>query len=211
MESRVPTGERAARKRLAIIRAARAAFVRDGFTVGMDTIAAEAGVSKVTVYNHFGNKETLFLEVIGDALEDALGAAVEGTTTRLSSTDDLRTALAWTARSWVKGMIQPDVLSLRHLVVNEVRRFPELGRAWQLHGPDRAKPALSDTFRKLNAEGRLEIPDVDLAIIQFYALVLYPHLIHSAYGVTLPPATTDALINTGVDMFLAYYDYQPTT
>ncbi|MEV2273523.1 TetR/AcrR family transcriptional regulator [Nonomuraea africana] len=72
---RVPTGERAARKRLAIIRAARTAFARDGFTVGMDTIAAEAGVSKVTVYNHFGSKETLFPAVIGDALEEARPAS----------------------------------------------------------------------------------------------------------------------------------------
>ncbi|GAA2627779.1 MULTISPECIES: TetR/AcrR family transcriptional regulator [Streptomyces] len=205
---RVPTGDRAARKRLAIVRAARTAFVRDGFKVGMDTIAAEAGVSKVTVYNHFGNKDALFLAVVGDALEEALGAAIEGTAARLEETDDLRTALVWTAEAWVKGMIQPDVLALRHLVVNETHRFPELGLAWKQSGPDRARPALLDTFARLIADGRLDMPDVEVAIIQFYSLVLYPHLIHSAYGVALPRETTTALSETGVDMFLAYYKYR---
>ncbi|MFG2230803.1 TetR/AcrR family transcriptional regulator [Streptomyces sp. NPDC048723] len=206
---RVPTGDRAARKRLAIVRAARTAFVRDGFKVGMDTIAAEAGVSKVTVYNHFGNKDALFLAVIGDALEEALGAAVEGTAARLQDIDDLRTALVWTAEAWVKGMIRPDVMALRHLVVNETMRFPELGLAWKRSGPDRVRPALLDTFERLIAEGRLDMPDVEVAIIQFYSLVLYPHLIHSAYGVGLPQETTTALSETGVDMFLTYYKYRP--
>ncbi|MGK5642442.1 TetR/AcrR family transcriptional regulator [Streptomyces sp. URMC 126] len=206
---RVPTGDRAARKRLAIIRAARAAFVRDGFKAGMDAIANEAGVSKVTVYNHFGNKDTLFLAVIGDALEEALGETVAGTAARLEQTDDLRSALVWTADAWVKGMIRPEMMALRHLVVHEARRFPELGLAWKEHGPDRARPALLDTFRRLIDEGRLDMPDIEVAIIQFYSLVLYPHLIHSAYGVGLPPETTKALSETGVDMFLAYYGYRP--
>ena len=106
-------------------------------------------------------------------------------------------------------MTQPEMLALRHLVVNEVRRFPELGHAWQRHGPDRARPALN-TFHKLIAEGRLRMPYVYVAIIQLYALVLYPHLIHSAYGTALTAATTDGLITSGVDMFLGYYNYRPT-
>ncbi|MFD7263854.1 TetR/AcrR family transcriptional regulator [Streptomyces sp. NPDC059874] len=206
---RVPAGDRAARKRQAIIRSARAAFVRDGFRVGMDTIATEAGVSKVTVYNHFGSKEQLFLAVIGDALEEALGETVAGTAERLKSTGDVRTALVWTARAWVSGMTRPEVVALRQLVVNEVRRFPELGQAWKENGPDRARPSLVETFEHLVAEGRLDMPDVEVAIVQFYSLVLYPHIIHAAYGMTLDPETTEALTNTGVDMFLAYYKYRP--
>jgi len=31
----------------------------------MDTVAAEAGVAKPTIYNHFGDKETLLREVLG--------------------------------------------------------------------------------------------------------------------------------------------------
>jgi TetR/AcrR family transcriptional repressor of mexJK operon len=207
---RVLTGDRAARKRQAIIRAARSAFIRKGFDAGIDTIAADAGVSKVTVYNHYGNKETLFMAVIGDALQEALADAISGTAQRLQHSDDLRNALKWTARAWVDSMTQPDMLALRHLVVTEVRRFPELGAAWRQHGPDRARPALAAAFERLITAGRLTMPDVETAILQLYALVLYPHLVHSAYGTTLDPVTTERLIDSGVDMFLSFYAYRDT-
>ncbi|SOD74947.1 TetR family transcriptional regulator [Jatrophihabitans sp. GAS493] len=208
---RIPAGDRAERKRQAIVQAAHDVFIRDGFEAGIDLIAAEAGVSKVTIYNHFGSKEGLFLAVIGDALSEALGGAVAGTQARLNSSDDLRESLIWTAQAWVEGMTRPDVLALRHLVVSEVRRFPELGAAWRGNGPDRAQPALAATFQRLIDQGRLQMPDIELACIQLYALVLYPHLVHSAYGDSLSRATTDALITSGVDMFLGYHHYRPTT
>jgi hypothetical protein len=52
------------------------------------------------------------------------------------------------------------------------------------------------------------MPDVDTAILQLYALVLYPHLVHSTYGATLDEHTTGKLIETGVEMFLQYYAYR---
>ena len=205
---RVLTGDRAARKRQAIIRAARSAFIREGFDAAIDAIAADANVSKVTVYNHYGNKETLFTAVIGDALQEALADAISGTAQRLQHSDDLREALKWTALAWVDSMTRPDMLALRHLVSSEVRRFPELGSAWRQHGPDRARPALAAAFERLVAAGRLTMPDVETAILQLYALVLYPHLVHSTYGTTLDQHTTERLVNSGVDMFLSFYAYR---
>ncbi|MDV9189945.1 TetR/AcrR family transcriptional regulator, partial [Streptomyces sp. SR27] len=70
-----PSGPRAARKRQAVLRAARDLFLREGFGVGMDAIAAEAGVSKVTVYNHFGSKEALFTAVVTGAVDEPLSGA----------------------------------------------------------------------------------------------------------------------------------------
>ena len=205
---RVLTGDRAARKRQAIIRAARSAFIREGFDAAIDAIAADANVSKVTVYNHYGNKETLFTAVIGDALQEALADAISGTAQRLQHSDDLREALKWTALAWVDSMTRPDMLALRQLVSSEVRRFPELGSAWRQHGPDRARPALAAAFERLVAAGRLTMPDVETAILQLYALVLYPHLVHSTYGTTLDQHTTERLVNSGVDMFLSFYAYR---
>lgn len=99
-----PSGPRAELKRQAIVRAARELFLREGFGVGMDTIAAEAGVSKVTVYNHFGSKEALFTAVITSALDEPLAgessAALEG----LAEAEDLRAALVEAARTWVHAV-----------------------------------------------------------------------------------------------------------
>lgn len=53
------------RKREAIIQAAIAEFRAHGFEItSMDKIAATAGVSKRTVYNHFPSKEELFAEIL---------------------------------------------------------------------------------------------------------------------------------------------------
>ncbi len=40
-------------------------FYRDGFrVVGIDTILAEAGVAKMTLYNHFASKEELIIAIL---------------------------------------------------------------------------------------------------------------------------------------------------
>lgn len=52
-------------KRQAILDAAKHLFLAHGFTgTSMDAVASEAGVSKLTVYSHFSDKETLFTAAI---------------------------------------------------------------------------------------------------------------------------------------------------
>lgn len=51
-------------KRKAILKASIQEFYKNGFEgSSMDNISKEANVSKATVYNHFKNKEELFLEI----------------------------------------------------------------------------------------------------------------------------------------------------
>ncbi len=60
-------------KRAAILDAAKALFVRNAFAgTSMDAVAAEAGVSKLTVYSHFGDKDNLFREVMRARIQDLL-------------------------------------------------------------------------------------------------------------------------------------------
>lgn len=54
-------------KRQNILRAAKSAFGKNGFTnANMSNIAADANVSKRTLYNHFSSKEQLFTEILKD-------------------------------------------------------------------------------------------------------------------------------------------------
>ncbi|MBV8744786.1 MAG: helix-turn-helix transcriptional regulator, partial [Xanthobacteraceae bacterium] len=49
------------RKRQAILKGAKEIFLKRGFGgASMDAVASAAGVSKMTVYRHFHNKEELF-------------------------------------------------------------------------------------------------------------------------------------------------------
>ena len=202
---RRPSGQRAERKRRAIVAAARQIFVRHGYDAGMDQIAEAAGVSKVTIYNHFGSKEQLFTEVISQAFEEALGGSPDGALSGLLQAGDLNKTLTAMARGWVAGVTRPGVTDLRFLVVSETRRFPELARKWLAHSPQRFAPVIADALRHLSERGVLAVPDPDLAVIQFYALTVYPHIVRSMFGLSLDRRATEALITSGVEMFLRYY------
>jgi TetR/AcrR family transcriptional repressor of mexJK operon len=68
-----PVREGLAHKRAAILAAARALFVAQGVErTSMDAVAAEAGVSKRTVYDYYGDKHGLLMAVIVDAGESLL-------------------------------------------------------------------------------------------------------------------------------------------
>ncbi|MFF3317033.1 TetR/AcrR family transcriptional regulator [Streptomyces sp. NPDC003035] len=204
-----PTGPRAARKREAIVHAARGLFLREGFGVGMDAIAAEAGVSKVTVYNHFGSKEALFTAVVAGALDEPLRAGADDAgpdLAGLADADDLRAAFVRAAHAWVRAVRENDeVRALRTLVAAELHRFPELGRAWREHGPAGHHPAVADALRTLADRGRLEIPDLEVAVIQLYSLLVFPQMVFDQYGTELSEDLTERLVREGVDMFLGRY------
>ena len=204
-EIRRPTGLRAERKRRAIIAAAREIFVRHGYDAGMDLIADAAGVSKVTIYNHFGSKEQLFTEVISEAFDQALGSAAEPSLDGLTGVEDLRERLTAMARGWVAGIIRPEVTDLRLLVIGVARRFPELARRWLEQSPQRFAPVISAALRDLAGRGELDVADPDLAVIQFYALTVYPHIVRSMFGTSLDPQATEELLTSGVNTFLCYY------
>src|ERR1700710_2959569 len=68
--------EGSAEQRAAILSAARELLRADGFErTSVDAIAARAGVSKRTVYDYYGDKRTLLLAVVEQAVQ-ALRAAV---------------------------------------------------------------------------------------------------------------------------------------
>src|SRR3954470_11176335 len=57
--------ERKSPKRDLLMDTARRLFYRDGLrAVGIDTILAEAGVAKMTLYNHFASKEELIIAIL---------------------------------------------------------------------------------------------------------------------------------------------------
>ena len=200
-----PSGARADSKRKAIVQAALLAFLADGFDVSMDRIAAEAGVSKVTVYNHFESKENLFRAVVSGQLHDALTVVEQLVESRLGDSDDVRAELLKACRAWVAALTLPNMMALRILVVGESKRFPELGETWLENGPNRLHAVFATAMIRLGQRGVLDIPDVELAVLQLSGLVLSPNLVYGAYGRTPGKKLADRLIVAGVDMFLAYY------
>jgi TetR/AcrR family transcriptional regulator, mexJK operon transcriptional repressor len=155
-----------------ILEAATAAFLRSGYLgTSMDEIAALAGVSKQTVYKHFADKENLFKEIVISTVNQA-GDPVYGETLDFGAGDTLEADLRHLARRQLAMVLQPKLMQLRRLVIGEVTRFPELGRAFYERGFGRSVGALASAFERLAARGVLRLDDPQLAAAHFNWLIM---------------------------------------
>jgi TetR/AcrR family transcriptional repressor of mexJK operon len=201
---------RSERRRQAIIRAATEVFLRHGYLgATTDEVAARASVSKQTLYKHFADKQHLFAEVILDTtlhVVDGLSNAVAST---LQDAQDVRKALRDLADGFLRGLLQPDVLRLRRLVIAEADRFPEVGRAWFDRGFDRTLVILGEAMRRLADRGLLHnLSDPTMAAYQFAGLVMYQPMNQVMFAGTDAVPSTDKLnriADSAVEVFLATY------
>jgi TetR/AcrR family transcriptional regulator, mexJK operon transcriptional repressor len=204
-ERPTPGGERAIKKRKDILDAALQVFLAEGAATNLDTIAVVAGVSKVTIYNHFKTKDALLLEVVGAELSNALAKTEHMIQNSLGSAVDLRVALEELCRAWVKGLRSPRLMNLRILVISQVRRLPELGRVWIETGPDRLHEHIASKLSTLSDRFAVRIPDTKLAALQLAGLIVSPHVMYGPLGGGPDDGLTERLVVNGVDMFLRQY------
>jgi TetR/AcrR family transcriptional regulator, mexJK operon transcriptional repressor len=112
--------------------------------------AARAAASKMTLYKHFGDKESLFVAVVESTLEMFDHPFFEAVRT-LPNATDVEQDLRQVERQLMHLLMQPRILQLRRLVIGEAARFPELGRWAAERGPGRAMNALATAFEQLVA------------------------------------------------------------
>lgn len=202
------SGGRTARKRTAILDSATEVFLRNGYRgTSMDEVAALAGVSKQTIYKHFGDKERLFSEIVVDAVDRASDPVSEEVR-RLSDTERVEEDLRRLARGLLALVMKPTLLQLRRLVIAEADRFPELGRTFYERGPGRTIDALASAFELLADRGILELDDPALAAAHFNWLIMSIPLNHAMFfgDDQLPSAAElDRYATTGVHVFLSAY------
>jgi TetR/AcrR family transcriptional repressor of mexJK operon len=202
-----PSG-RSARKRSAILEAAAKAFLDKGYRgTSMDEIAALAGVSKQTVYNHFADKERLFSAMVESAVGEVSDPVYEEVR-RLEDSGDVEADLRDLARRQLAMVMQPKLMQLRRLVIGEAGRFPELGRIFHERGPGRTIAALAAAFEQLAARGALHLDDPLLAAAHFNWLVMsIPVNEAMFFGDERAPSRPrlDRYADAGVRVFLAAY------
>ncbi|MFE1380225.1 TetR/AcrR family transcriptional regulator [Streptomyces sp. NPDC058740] len=196
----------AARKRRAMIDAALTEFLAEGYSAAsMEAITQRSGVSKATIYKHFGSKERLFLAVVGGVLPQTY-AGVEPAGP-LADAPDLRAALVRLTVDWARALLRPDIMALRRLVIGEIDRFPQLGQLWYRVTYDMYNGPLIEAVTALDARGTLDAPDPQLAVQQLVAATVgVPQLVHTfAPGTAVDEAELSRQIESGVDLFLARY------
>jgi TetR/AcrR family transcriptional repressor of mexJK operon len=199
---------RGAAKHEAIAQAATAVFLRDGYAAAsMDEVAAVAGVSKQTVYKHFGSKEQLFLAVIHQAINGVLDEFLAVLATSFPDSEDLEGDLVRLGRILLTRVLDPELMAVRRLVIAEVGRFPQLGRAWYESGPGALAAALAESLRRLADRGELLIDDPLAAASDFNWLVVSKSQNMILFGVadTFTAAEIEEFVTSAVKVFLAAY------
>jgi AcrR family transcriptional regulator len=87
-----------------VLDTARALFVARGYAdVGLEEVAAEAGVTRGAVYHHYRNKKSLFEAVLA-AVQAEVGAAIE-----VAAVGDPREQLERGCRAFLAAAVAPEV------------------------------------------------------------------------------------------------------
>ncbi|MUV15741.1 TetR/AcrR family transcriptional regulator [Noviluteimonas gilva] len=191
------------RKRAAIVDAAVAEFRQSGFAAtSMDKIAASAGVSKRTVYNHFPSKEALFAQI----LEQMWERSIEGLDLVYRKDRPLRDQLLELLQQKLELLRDENYSELARVAIAAGLHAPELARELVTRMGNREE-GLTTWIRAAAADGRLKTDDPLFAAMQMHALVkgfaFWPQIALGQPLLTLVQQKKAA--ESAVDMFLAYY------
>jgi AcrR family transcriptional regulator len=154
-------------KRNAIHAAAERLFLHAGFEgTSMDTIAAEASVSKQTLYRYFENKEHLFVAVLSHLALHHLSEPswLSLRTTPMDSLPTLERAVTTWAQGTILQLMQPAYLGLLRLLIAELPRFPQLSALFTQAMAEQGGGFLTDVLTSACEHGVIEIDDVALSI-----------------------------------------------
>ena len=190
-------------KGAAILEAAKRRFIAQGFDgTSMDQIAAEAGVSKLTVYSHFGDKETLFAAAAKAYCEQQLPTSMFEAHPEVP----LRERLLQIARAFFAMVSSPEAVAAhRILCTPQMAESPIPQMFWEA-GPRRVQDAFATLLRMRMAAGELQVDDVARASSQFFTLLKgEPHaqMVFGCGG--HGGADTEAHLVATVDLFLRAY------
>jgi len=191
------------RKRQAILAAAAGQFRAHGYeATSVDSIAAVAGVSKRTVYNHFPSKEDLFAETIVQLFQSSVGMPEFAYRPEM----DLREQLVELLALKLRMMADRDFIGLARVAVGEA-----------IHAPERALPVFARLgereegvtawVRAAQADGRLKPGDPSFAATvlqgQLKTFAFWPQV---TMGAAAPTEAEQArIIDATVSMFLAHF------
>lgn len=192
-----PTAAELERRKARVMEVATELFVHQGYAAtSLVDIAKGAGVATRTLYQHFGDKEAMFREVIfardSGAIISAPGA---------EPGDTARAALLRAARYAVDVALRPRSVELMRLMVAESNRFPELMQKVANATFARFRRNIARVFEQLAAGGLLPDADHARSAELFADLILgnTPILTYTNWS-TEPPSDED--LEDRVDLFI---------
>lgn len=125
-------------------------FVREGFAgASMERLAREAGVSKMTIYRRFADKEELFIETINQHCDQIYD---DSEYPPAATVEEARARLLEFGKIFIDTVTSPDVIDLYCMLVAEAARFPQLGNKFYECGPARTLALIRNILSKLTTK-----------------------------------------------------------
>lgn len=188
-------------KRAAILQAAKRLFTTQGFDgTSMDAIAAAAGVSKLTVYSHYQDKERLFTAAVECVCQEQLPSELFMADLK----GPIRKQLMTIARAFFALITSEEAIAVHRTIVANAQQSPKLGQLFWEAGPKRTQEAFEGFLRAEVEGGNLDIPDPRRAAMQFFCLLKGELHARREFGCGEPftQREIDEHLNATVDFFL---------
>ena len=191
-------------KRAAILEAAKRMFVSHGFErVSMDQIAAEAGVSKLTVYSHFGDKESLFAEAVRAHCEQGMPTSLFVAEPQTP----VRERLTAIGNAFFSMIMTPEAIAGHRILCSPQVATSSMPAVFWEAGPQRVQQAFADLLQRRVASGDLEIEDCGRAASQFFTLLKGEPHAHAVFGYCCTDRidTPEGHVAAVVELFMRAY------
>ena len=191
-------------KRQAILDAAKILFLSHGYAnTSMDAVASEAGVSKLTVYSHFNDKETLFSAAVVAKCEEQLPSLFF----ELPEGVAVQTVLLNIARGFHQLINSDESVNLHRLIMALGSQDPKLSLIFFEAGPQRMLHGMERLLARIDESGVLSIDKPRNAAEHFFCLLKGAANFRLLYGCG-EPLTGDAAeshVQEVVGLFMRAY------
>jgi len=188
-------------KRAAILDAAMDLFPARGYDgVSVDAIAQQAGVSKLTVYSHFTDKEALFGAAVTECCAQLLPHRLFEPDPELPVDE----ALFQIARAFMDLMMDERAISLHRVMISQAGQNPRLTEVFFGAGPRATLQEMESFLRQAEAAGSLRVADPARAAEHFLCLLKGVRHLRVLVGLCDAPshAERDEHVHDVVQVFL---------
>lgn len=176
-------------------------FLAHGYAAtSMDRVAIAAKVAKATVYNHFQDKESLFVALIQRLVEQKFQSIFGMADTKVLQMPPEVVLKSFANRILDLGSSEPQFLNFMRLIIGESGRFPQLARVF-------VRDIEQTAFKRL-CDYLTHYPQLNLADPEATAQIFVGAIVHflivqeMLHGKEIVPIERDRIIDNLIGMVL---------
>lgn len=181
-------------------------FLENGYEgVSVDEIMRQSGGSKTNLYNHFGDKEGLFMAVISQMSETFTYGIKDLDVSMLPLKDGLKML----GSQLLSVLMEAHHVAFQRLVIAESGRFPAIARTWFEKGPQMARHYIAKAITPHIESGSLRKADPYIMATHFHDMVVENLLSLALQGQVIDEALQQQTIEDALETLLYGWAARP--